>query len=279
MHQMTDVAAAAAAPTSARALLLLLLLFPPVLARGCCCYCCFCCDRSCCCLLLHQAGRLTPLASLNPPPAGLIYTAGAIWNVLQKLNIPIHVQEVGSVPRRARRLGWACLRRDASSWCQLPAAAVPAPFAAAAVLEPVGGAAVAAAAAAAAATLRLPLLRQPRPPAPPSRQVCVFTAPLFSAFCAIATYLFMKEVRGRHLGDTSCNAWHRVALARPPKKRQRQRPPPRPPPGSPPLPSCPYRPRTCLPPATGAGPGRGPGQRRHHCGGAILHLPLGGGVL
>lgn len=28
-------------------------------------------------------------------PAGLIYTAGAIWNVLQKLNIPIHVQEVG----------------------------------------------------------------------------------------------------------------------------------------------------------------------------------------
>ena len=28
------------------------------------------------------------------PPAGLIFTAGAIWNVLQKLNIPIHVQEV-----------------------------------------------------------------------------------------------------------------------------------------------------------------------------------------
>lgn len=57
---------------------------------------------------------------------GLIFTAGAIWNVLQYLNIPIHVQEV-----------------------------------------------------------------------------CVFTAPLFSAFCAIATYLFMKEVRGQGAGLAS----------------------------------------------------------------------------
>ncbi|PRW05846.1 STT3 subunit of Oligosaccharyl transferase [Chlorella sorokiniana] len=57
---------------------------------------------------------------------GLIFTAGTIWNVLQKLNIPIHVQEV-----------------------------------------------------------------------------CVFTAPLFSAFCAIATYLFMKEVRGQGAGLAS----------------------------------------------------------------------------
>lgn len=57
---------------------------------------------------------------------GLIFTAGAIWNVLQKLNIPIHVQEV-----------------------------------------------------------------------------CVFTAPLFSAFCSIATYLFMKEVRGQGAGLAS----------------------------------------------------------------------------
>lgn len=57
---------------------------------------------------------------------GLIFTAGLIWNVLQKLNIPIHVQEV-----------------------------------------------------------------------------CVFTAPLFSAFCCIATYLFMKEVRGPGAGLAS----------------------------------------------------------------------------
>ena len=26
-------------------------------------------------------------------------------------------------------------------------------------------------------------------------QVCVFTAPLFSAFCALATFFFMREVR------------------------------------------------------------------------------------
>ena len=57
---------------------------------------------------------------------GLIFTAGAIWNVLQFLHIPIHVQEV-----------------------------------------------------------------------------CVFTAPVFSAFCAIATYFFMKEVRGPGAGLAS----------------------------------------------------------------------------
>jgi len=31
-------------------------------------------------------------------------------------------------------------------------------------------------------------------------QVCVFTAPLFSAFCALATYAFVKEVRGQGAG-------------------------------------------------------------------------------
>ena len=36
------------------------------------------------------SSRLCP-----PPPAGLIFTAGAIWNVLQYLHIPIHIQEVG----------------------------------------------------------------------------------------------------------------------------------------------------------------------------------------
>ncbi|KAL4527316.1 hypothetical protein Ndes2526B_g08981 [Nannochloris sp. 'desiccata'] len=57
---------------------------------------------------------------------GLIFTAGAIWNLLQWLHIPVHVQEV-----------------------------------------------------------------------------CVFTAPLFSAFCALATYFFMKEVRGPGAGLAS----------------------------------------------------------------------------
>ena len=57
---------------------------------------------------------------------GLIFTAGALWNLLQWLNIPIHVQEV-----------------------------------------------------------------------------CVFTAPLFSGFCALATYGFMKEVRSPGAGLAS----------------------------------------------------------------------------
>jgi dolichyl-diphosphooligosaccharide--protein glycosyltransferase len=70
---------------------------------------------------------LTPPSSLRPAsPQGLIFTAGAIWNVLQWLHIPIHVQEV-----------------------------------------------------------------------------CVFTAPLFSAFCAAATFLFMREVRGPGAGLAS----------------------------------------------------------------------------
>ncbi|EFN55263.1 hypothetical protein CHLNCDRAFT_31189 [Chlorella variabilis] len=44
----------------------------------------------------------------------------------------------------------------------------------------------------------------PPPPPPPSPpQVCVFTAPLFSAFCALSTYLFMKEVRGQGAGLAS----------------------------------------------------------------------------
>lgn len=43
--------------------------------------------------LLRRAG--CQIAAVAPPSAGLIFTAGAIWNVLQKLNIPIHVQEVG----------------------------------------------------------------------------------------------------------------------------------------------------------------------------------------
>lgn len=30
--------------------------------------------------------------------------------------------------------------------------------------------------------------------------MCVFTAPLFSSFCALATYLFVKEVRGQGAG-------------------------------------------------------------------------------
>lgn len=34
-------------------------------------------------------------------------------------------------------------------------------------------------------------------------QVCVFTAPLFSAFCAFATYLFVKEIKGQGAGLTS----------------------------------------------------------------------------
>ena len=57
---------------------------------------------------------------------GLIFTAGAMWNLLTWLNIPIHVQEV-----------------------------------------------------------------------------CVFTAPVFAAFCALATFLFMREVRGPGAGLAS----------------------------------------------------------------------------
>ena len=34
-------------------------------------------------------------------------------------------------------------------------------------------------------------------------QVCVFTAPLFSAFCAFSTYLFIKEIKGQGAGLTS----------------------------------------------------------------------------
>ena len=36
-----------------------------------------------------------------------------------------------------------------------------------------------------------------------SAQVCVFTAPLFSAFCALAAYLFVKEIRGQGAGLTA----------------------------------------------------------------------------
>jgi dolichyl-diphosphooligosaccharide--protein glycosyltransferase len=35
------------------------------------------------------------------------------------------------------------------------------------------------------------------------QEVCVFTAPVFAAFCAIATFLFMKEVRGTGAGLAS----------------------------------------------------------------------------
>ena len=31
-------------------------------------------------------------------------------------------------------------------------------------------------------------------------QVCVFTAPLFSSLCALATYLFVKEIKGQGAG-------------------------------------------------------------------------------
>ena len=31
-------------------------------------------------------------------------------------------------------------------------------------------------------------------------QVCVFLAPLFSAFCALSAYLFVKEIRGQGAG-------------------------------------------------------------------------------
>jgi dolichyl-diphosphooligosaccharide--protein glycosyltransferase len=57
---------------------------------------------------------------------GIIFTAGTMWNFLQSINVPIHVQEV-----------------------------------------------------------------------------CVFTAPLFSAFCALATFCFMREVRGPGAGLAS----------------------------------------------------------------------------
>jgi dolichyl-diphosphooligosaccharide--protein glycosyltransferase len=57
---------------------------------------------------------------------GIIFTAGIMWNFLQKINVPIHVQEV-----------------------------------------------------------------------------CVFTAPLFSAFCALATFFFMREVKGPGAGLAS----------------------------------------------------------------------------
>ncbi|CAK0743080.1 hypothetical protein CVIRNUC_001442 [Coccomyxa viridis] len=35
------------------------------------------------------------------------------------------------------------------------------------------------------------------------QEVCVFTAPLFSAFCALAAYLFVKEIRGQGAGLTA----------------------------------------------------------------------------
>lgn len=158
-------------------------------------------------------------------------------------------------------------------------------------------------------------------------QVCVFTAPLFSAFCAIATYLFMKEVGGVGVGVWG---WPRTLLGGPNRwphgphwlsqpawvRRQvvvgavRQRhswecaaargplcfaPPPPPPPSPPPLlrrparlacPCCvPARPRpvpslAALPLSlAGARPWRGAGVCRHHRGGALLHLSLGGGVV
>jgi len=40
----------------------------------------------------------------------------------------------------------------------------------------------------------------PRPKLEARVQVCVFTAPLFSAFCALATYAFVKEIRGQGAG-------------------------------------------------------------------------------
>ena len=115
---------------------------------------------------LCAAAAARRAAQLITRSQGLIWTAGLMYNLLHYFNIPIHVQEVRCVGPSQGVCTRAC-----------PQSARPA-------------------------------LRHA--PAPPCRrraeslearaQVCVFTAPLFSAFCALATYAFVKEVRGQGAG-------------------------------------------------------------------------------
>ncbi len=84
---------------------------------------------------------------------GLIWTAGLMYKVLHALNIPIHVQEVGSAQP------WPAALLVPQAWLDSQKSLFP--------------------------------------------QVCVFTAPLFSAFCALAAYLFVKEIRGQGAGLTA----------------------------------------------------------------------------
>lgn len=90
-----------------------------------------------------------------------------MWNVLHFFNIPIHVQEVRSklsfgTAVKHKQASQSCLFWESISWQK-------------------------------EATLQLDDCCV-------SVQVCVFTAPLFSAFCALTTYFLAKEVRNQGAG-------------------------------------------------------------------------------
>lgn len=123
-----------------------------------------------------MCGPRTPSTPLPPRPQGLIFTAGSIYRLLHALNIPIHVQEVGWAAggRAHGLLGLSCTHK----WLQQADVAP----------------------AAANHTIQSPTNPPPRAHPPRPAQVCVFTAPLFSALCALACYGLVAEARGRGAG-------------------------------------------------------------------------------
>jgi len=124
-----------------------------------------------------------------------------MYKVLHALNIPIHVQEVGLVglrggtpagSRHASRL------RYAFNWAQPQPCCSSQGLSQTVAWRPHGPGALQLPGS--CATRRLVCMLRPRPHHTLSHvllrpQVCVFTAPVFSALCALATYGLVSECR------------------------------------------------------------------------------------
>lgn len=118
-----------------------------------------------------------------------------MYNLLHYFNIPIHVQEVWSrwLPLTVQNLPFALLPVSATVvallytllLCLPPRTALLASSFVHVILLQSG-----------VSTHMIKAMLMPLS----CIQVCVFTAPLFSAFCALATYAFVKEIRGQGAG-------------------------------------------------------------------------------
>jgi hypothetical protein len=117
-----------------------------------------------------------PVAVVTCPafawPQGLIFTAGSLYKILHALNIPVHVQEVCASAVGPFFSQWFASFRHASSQHHSTASKEAKAVAREVAVEA----------------------------ALPDAQVCVFTAPLFSSFCALACYGLVREVRGDGAG-------------------------------------------------------------------------------
>jgi hypothetical protein len=114
---------------------------------------------------------------------GLIWTAGVMFKVLHALNVPINVQEVRLAICSAVMITAASLLTAALFFYEYLSLYL--------LLEP-EFLCVCFVVVLWSCELRFFDL-----------QVCVFTAPLFSAFCSLAAYLLVKEIRGRGAGLTA----------------------------------------------------------------------------